>query len=353
MNHSRQQTWATLLDAGIVEGEALEYSSIESPWYVKIILAFSGWLASLFLLGFVGVAFSFVLESQVTSFIVGGLMIAVAYKFLGMCKNEFYEHLALSISLAGQALVIWSFFELIKEDRALFWILIATLQAGLALVMPNFTHRVCSSMAAGITLSLSLMTLNVPFLTSGIIMLAASWLWLNEFKYPRQIKSIRAIGYGLILALIPLNSKQFVNEMASLLFRNNHNAESWVQPWMGELLTSAVLLYVVWQLLQRYHLSAGSLYSKVAIIGALILCALSMEAQGITVGVIIILLGFAASNRVLQGLGIVSLLYYISFFYYSLNITLIEKALILLIMGLTMLAARWLLHQYLPSEEEA
>jgi len=219
--------------------------------------------------------------------------------------------------------------------------------------MPNFIHRVCSSMAAGITLSLSLMTLNVPFLSSGIIMLAASWLWLNEFKYPRQIKSIRTIGYGLILALIPLKSKQLVNEIASILFRNNHNAETWIQPWMGELLTSAVLLYVVWQLLQRYHLSANSLYSKVAIIGALILCGLSIEAQGITVGVMIILLGFTASNRVLQGLGIISLLYYISSYYYSLNITLIEKAQILLIMGLTMLAARWLLHQYLPSEEEA
>lgn len=353
MNHSIQQTWSTLLDAGIVQGEAPAHDNIESPWYVKILLAFSGWLASLFLLGFVGLAFSAVLDSQAASFIVGAVMIVVAYKFLGVRKNEFYEHLALSISLAGQVLVIWSFFKLIEHDRTLLLMLITLLQAGLALVMPNFIHRVGSSMVAGITFSLLMVSLNVPFLTSGIIMLVVAWLWLNEFKYPRQIKLVRAIGYGLILALIPLKSKLFLTEILSLWQRNNHHAETWIQPWMGELLTSAALLYVVWQLLQRHQLSVSSAYSKVAIIGALILCALSMEAQGIATGVMIILLGFSASNRVLQGLGIISLLYYISSYYYSLNITLIEKAQILLIMGLTMLAARWLLQQYLPAEEEA
>ena len=352
MNHTMQQTWSTLLDAGIVKGKAPERSEIESPWYVKILLAFSGWLASLFLLGFVGQAFAFVLKSQAISFIVGGAMIAVAYKFLGVRKNEFYEHLALSISLAGQALIIWSFFKLIDSDRTMFLIMIALLEAGLAIVMPNFIHRVCSSMAAGIALSMTLMSLNVAFISSGILMSAAAWLWLNEFKYPHRIKSLRAIGYGLILALLPLKSKLFVNDILSIWHKNNHDAEAWIQPWMGEMLTSAILLYVVWRLLQRYHLPVSSLYSKIALAGAFILCALSVEAQGITVGVMIILLGFSASNRVLQGLGIISFLYYISSYYYSLDITLIEKAQILLIMGLAMLAARWLMNKYLPSDEE-
>ena len=103
--------------------------------------------------------------------------------------------------------------------------------------------------------------------------------------------------------------------------------------------------------MQRYHLPVSSLYYKVVIVGALVLCGFSLEAQGITVAVMIVLLGFSTSNYVLQGLGIVSFLYYISSYYYMLNITLVEKAQILLILGLTMLTARWLLRRYLPADE--
>lgn len=353
MNHSMQQTWSTLEEAGIVKGNVPEQGNIESPWYVKVLLAFSGWLASLFILGFVGAAFVSVLKSQVMSFIVGGVMIAVAYKLLGVRKNEFYEHLALSVSLAGQALVIWSFFKLYDNDITTFLIPIVLLQTVLAIIMPNFVHRVFSSIAAGIAFSMALMSLNLAYMSSGILMFAVAWLWLNEFKHPQHIKSFRAIGYGLILALLPLKSKQFVNAIFSFVFSNKHDPVSWIQPWMGELLTSAVLLYVVWSLLQRYHLPVSSLYYKAAIAGALVLCGLSLEAQGVTVGVMIILLGFSISNRVLQGLGIVSFLYYISSYYYLLNITLIEKAQVLLIMGLTMISARWLMRRYLMSGEEA
>ncbi len=72
-----------------------------------------------------------------------------------------------------------------------------------------------------------------------------------------------------------------------------------------------------------------------------------------TAGMVVMLLGFAGGNRVLLGLGIVSLLFYISSYYYLLDATLLAKAQILLIVGLVLLAVRWLLLHPIPGGKEA
>ena len=84
---------------------------------------------------------------------------------------------------------------------------------------------------------------------------------------------------------------------------------------MGDALAGAVALYVVWQLLRRRGLAISEWLSVAALVGTALLCAVSFEAQGMTVGVVIILLRFAGGNRVLLGLGIASLLFYISSYY--------------------------------------
>jgi uncharacterized membrane protein len=124
--------------------------------------------------------------------------------------------------------------------------------------------------------------------------------------------------------------------------------ELWTQPWMGELLIGIITLYIIWQLLQRYGHSKLEPFSIVVFFGALLLCAFSMNANGITVGIAILLLGFAGSNRVLLGLGIVSLLFYISSYYYLLDATLLDKSQTLFIIGFVMLSLRWLLLRKMP-----
>ena len=114
-----------------------------------------------------------------------------------------------------------------------------------------------------------------------------------------------------------------------------------------------VTLYVVWHLLQRYGQAISERLSITALLGTLLLCAVSMEVQGITVGMFIILLGFAGANRVLLGLGIVSLLFYVSSYYYLLDATLLAKSQTLLIVGLVLLILRWLMLRILPVKKEA
>ena len=107
---------------------------------------------------------------------------------------------------------------------------------------------------------------------------------------------------------------------------------------------------VVWVLLRRWQVMAPGKIANWALAGAVMLAVFSLKIPGIPVGVCIILLGFAHGNRVLTGLGIGSLLLYLSTYYYSLNQTLLVKSQALAICGAVLLLLRWLLHWSLQQD---
>jgi hypothetical protein len=255
--------------------------------------------------------------------------------------------MALAVSLAGQALVVLALFNMTKDNRQMAWVLVTLFQIPLAVVMPHFVHRVLSSFIAAFAFSEVLGYRGVSDLGGSVLLLLAAGLWLNEFSYPQQMRKIRAIGYGLVLALVFLTGTASFDSGAI----GRWPTQQWLLPWAGELLTCAVMLYVVWRLLQNQGRVLSDRLTLVVLLGTLLLCAVSLEAQGITVGMVIMLLGFSGGNRVLLGLGIVSLLFYISSYYYLLDTTLLAKSQTLLIVGLVLLAVRWFILHLMPEEE--
>lgn len=350
MNQPSQPIWTTLQQAGLVRGDAPTTEKLESPWFVKVLLAFSGWLASLFLLGFFGVGFEIIFKNNIVAAIIGSLMIVGAYFILRIPKNEFFEHMGLAASLAGQALITWSLFDGLNDRVA--WVFVAVVQGVLAIVMPNFVHRVFSSFIAAFSFSAFLSVFGAPYIFSSIVMFIAAWLWLHEFQYPKQTRKIHAIGYGTVLGLIQLKGGSLFSFNLTGWRTVKTNTELWVQPWMAEVLAGVVLIYVVWQLLQRLGYRLPEPLTITALVCTVILSAVSMKAPGITVGMMILLLGFAGSNRILMGLGIVSLLFYISSYYYLLDASLLAKAQTLLITGVVLLLVRWLMLKMIRQEKE-
>ncbi|BBI48928.1 hypothetical protein HORIV_13490 [Vreelandella olivaria] len=75
---------------------------------MRVLQAFSGWLAALFLLGFVAMGVVFVVESPAASLGLGLAMIGAAYGLFRKARSDVLEHLALAVSLAGQLLIAWA-----------------------------------------------------------------------------------------------------------------------------------------------------------------------------------------------------------------------------------------------------
>ena len=350
MSEREASVWLTLEQAGIVQGDAPVAGELGSPWYLRVLLAFCGWLAAIFLLGFLGVAAFSVFDNTAFAFVIGLALIGVAYSLLKTPKTDFFEHAALAMSLAGQTLLAWVVFEATSIELSL--LIFSAIQFALAIFVPNFVHRVVTSFFATLCFLVALAEYDLPYLAGGIVSFAAAWLWLHEFKFPKRMRVQRAIGYGLVLALV-VSKMALISGFNSSRWRGvDEDASFLMQPWLGEMLASAALVYVVWHLLRRLGHGPFEPITLAAMVGAIVLSVASIEATGVSVGITIVLLGFAGSNRVLMGLGIAALIFYSSSYYYLLDATLLEKSKTLLIVGIVAFFARWLLLRVAPKSGE-
>ncbi|MCF8026286.1 MAG: DUF4401 domain-containing protein [Desulfobacteraceae bacterium] len=353
MNQSAKQPADILYQAGLAKSASSGENIPQSFWYVKMLLGFSGWLAAFLLLCFLAPAFDFFIENKPALLITGGLMICSAFGLLRVSGNDFYQHLALALSLAGQALVIFLIFDSVPDRGVLAWLGVFAFEAILAAVIPDFVHRVFCSFVGAVAFARMLTYLGCPHIAGGVLMLAASFFWLNEFSCLLRIKTIQAIGYGLVLALILFETITLLGYNGGWSPFTSSSPVFQTAPWMGEVLIASAALYVVLHLLNRHKQPMPGAVSISAFLGTLVVCLVSVKVQGLTVGMVILLLGFAGANRVLMGLGIVSLLFYISSYYYLLETTLLAKALTLLVVGLVLLCLRWLMLHMLPAPKEA
>lgn len=341
MKHNTAQAWAILRENGCVDGEAPEGEDFASPWFVKALLAFSGWLAAIFLLGFIGVAFEFILKNGPASCTVGLVLVGCGFALLRMEDNDFVGHLGLAVSLAGQALAVYGIYEITGHHEMRVWLFLALLQCVLAALMPNEVHRVVSSMVGALAFSMAFSDQGILPVISAAVMLGASFCWLHEFHYPNRMNQIRAMGYGLVLALMALEcTTLFGNRVLGNSFGHSHTG-FWSHPWFGEGLMGAVAVTVVWTLLRRYKQPVNGRLSILALVGTVFLCAVSINVKGLIVGMFILCLGFYGSNSTLLGLGMVSLIVSMSSYYYLLDATLLEKSLSLFLTGLFLLCVRW------------
>lgn len=346
-----------LRDGDVALLPVTQASGPEAPWFVKLLLAIAGWLAAAFMLGFLALGVAPLIESSVASFGLGLLMLTAAYGLLRIPRNDFVEHLALTFSLVGQLLIAWVIVSILEGVAAGLWWSLLGLQALLALIMPNSVHRVFSAFAASLALHIALAESGAPYITAGLVLLALTWVWLNEFRWPRQLRRLQSLGYGLVLGLLAI---QYLARFGQPWLDwgepgggTQGLAFDWLGPWVAEALSAVALLLLLRHLFQRSGHNAGGAISLGAYGGVVLLFLASLQAYGLTQGAVVLALGFAIGNRLLMGLGVVSLLFSVSSYYYLLDVTLLTKAQTLLLLGVLLLAMRWLLRRWLPITQES
>jgi hypothetical protein len=341
MSAAAAALWARLARAGLVSGEMPAAQDAAAPWYVRVMLCFAGLLAAAFLLGFVAVGAPFLIENRTAASATGLALVAAAYAlFRSAPRSDFGAMFALAVSFAGQALFIFGFLALFDQGAgAGTWLAITAVELVLALVMPNFIHRLSSAYAAGVAATYALVSLGAGAFAAGLALLVA-FLWLNEARFARNHAVLAPLAYGLTLAFIHIEALAFGGEWMAV--PSMQEATPWGAAWMGEALVSAALLATVVTLLKR----AGTAWDDRRAAPAIGACAAiglaSLEAPGIAGGLMIVVLGHANGNRVLAGLGVAGLVFYVSAYYYLLELTLMRKSAVLAATGVVLLAARWI-----------
>ncbi len=175
--------WMKLEQANLVQGDMPNMDLVKSPWYIKMLLAISGWLGAIFLLGFFIVVFSVLLGVSAVSFFMSLPLFIIAYYILRAPNNEFYEHLGLALSLAGQVLLVVSILE--WNSPELIWLTVGGFQLLLTYFMPSFLHRIASSLFAVMSFAASLAIMGMPHLLGSLLIFPVAWLCLHEFSFVR------------------------------------------------------------------------------------------------------------------------------------------------------------------------
>ena len=334
-----------LVQAGITLNDLASPPPPSSPWFVRALQAFSGWLAALFLLGFIATAVVLVLESPLASLVAGGTLIGSAFALLRVTHNDVLEHMALAFSLAGQLLMAWSAIDVWGVTAALWWALLV-LQSGLALMMPSQVHRCLSAFSASLALTMALSAIGLAQEAKGVVLLTMTWLWLNECRWHKRIRAVQAWGFGLLISLLVLQVMEYSGLQTELSASNAHWLSFWLADGLSAGLIALALVCVIHQAFRQR--TTPMMTQRLMIYAAVALVAVvSGDMPGLGVGIVVLFLGFVIALRVVMASGILMLLVAVSRYYYSLEATLMVKSLLLLAMGILLLSLRWGLTRWL------
>jgi hypothetical protein len=338
---SGAELWDRLSAEGLVDGGMPEPERSQSPWFVRVMLGISGWIGALFLLGFVGTAFALILQDAAYAALVGAACCVGAYALFQITDgNDFGEQFGLAASLVGQVLIAVGLADFLKTDDPAFYLALAAVEAGLALAVPNFLHRVLATSGAAVALALAVNQLSLNGLAAPLLCAGLAWVWLDPKRWAGAGRIWRPIGSGLVLALLLVETFRLFG--AEQWFGVRNEAPGWFAlhgPLLGRGLTAAVLVWVAAVLTLREEAHGAGRVSPFTVGATILFGLMALMAPGLASAALVLLLGFAAGSRILAALGILSLLGFVAHFYYSLQASLLDKSGILALTGLLLLAA--------------
>ncbi|MCF6300766.1 MAG: GDYXXLXY domain-containing protein [Proteobacteria bacterium] len=353
--------WLSLKEKNLVKGEMPKLNSeatFDSIWYIRLMQGIAGWIAALFMLGFLAMILDLALfrANNPTSILTVALLcnISAYFLFLKLQKNEFMTQLALVVSLAGQLLFAWGLFDSLSNNgtNALFALFVY--QMVLAFVMPNFIHRLLSTWFSMFALFWAMGEIELFYLAKVMMAVAFVGLWMNERSWGGvRNKLFEPIGYGLAIALMQINTHVFTGVH---IFSNkaSSNTDWWYlySPWLATLILAGLFVYVVYRFLLENKIALNSRAAQLSAIGAVVLMLSGTPVVGAGSAILVLLVGFSRQRKALIALGVLALISFISWYYYNLSISLLYKSLILLVAGLLMLLGRVLSQKLLEGENE-
>ncbi|MEX2496439.1 MAG: DUF4401 domain-containing protein [Woeseia sp.] len=328
-------------------GALLEHLQSVQPWYVRAMVGFGAWLASLFVIG--SVAGIGIAVGGVTLLGIGLVVAAVALR--KQSDNDFLVQSALAGSLAGQAMLAWGIADLTGGNEELLCAMIIAISAVLFFVFPDRIHRVLSVLFAASALTALIYLLEMNALVPVLGPAFAGALVMVQEKRSRLI----AGGFGELVR--PLENGLMLSAFGCLMLSTVYVLPElgldfvvYPRPWISTVLLGALFLYVgsrTWPPLLEHagKAAAPGVYALMVLV-----IAVAWAVPGLLLALIVVMLGAATGNRSFVGAGIAFLTLFITAYFYAIETTMLTKSITLIATGATILLARSvLLHLLSPA----
>lgn len=347
---ARLELWERLRRARLVEGDVP--SGPSSPWYIRTMLGIAGWIGACFILGFIGAGFAMVMRSAGAASLAALLCCGGAYAIFRLpSKGDFAGQFGLALGLAGQALFAVAIFKEAGANISLGSFAFFCIEALLTLLMPNFMHRVFTTVAAVAALFIASAQTGLHGGVFSLTAAACALVWRGETRLAARAELWQPVGYGLAIGVLQIATASSLGE--GMVSRLHHGEADWLQRHgteIGTALVAVIFIAVTVEILKNLEIDVSS-REGIAILSCMaVVMAVSFPTHRLAAAALILILGFAGGNRVLFGLGLLALASFLSHYYYQMRETLLIKSMILAATGALLLVARWGLLRLIPAK---
>lgn len=344
---SNQLLWNKLTEKNLVIGQKPEDEE-HIPWYIRFMQGFAGWIAAMFLLGFFAAAFGLLFRNANSELlIISGLLCSVGtYLIIRLQKNDFFDQLGVALSLCGQLMFAIGLF-MMRLDLSVSLFILGFYQLILAKIIEQYAHRLITTLFGVFAILLAINSIGLYGLGSAFLAVLFSFIWIKESSWNKSINFWEPVGYGIAITMV--FSSGFLLTGKHLMRETFRSGSGWLfqhAHLINSLIIALIFLNLVIVLLKENKIAMNSKTAILGLLAAAGLILISFKISGISTGLLIVIIGFARQRAVLIVFGWLSVVSFFSWYYYNLQATLLEKSIILIVLGVIMLAA-WLGIRYI------
>ena len=350
MRLAMQQVIARLVDESLAPADTPERARValkpevegHLPWYMSVAVAIGAWLATSFLL--VAIFAISGLRSETAQIVVGVMLAAGGIFARRESDTEFVRWAAVAVALAGLGLITVGVGGATDSPVGAATACLITSIAFVWLA-PDNTLRFLSTLSAGGALFVWLVGNKLPFgYDLGIVIVLAAIAFVWRYRLAEREDSLaellEPVGYALLVVLFAALLGRTLATSSHSHWSVDLSRDVGALGPLATIVCTFALVALAWRVLDEHGSSLSSPTSFAVLAGIVLLGAGTLESPGIVAGIAALMLAFDRRNVVLLGMAAIFLIVFSSFFYYSLEITLLQKSGVLIGSGLLLLAIR-------------
>lgn len=318
----------------------------QSGLAIKVLTIFGGFLATISFIAFFIAAGLY--DSAEGLLVFGSVFIVVSVLLNRFYNKLLIETFSVTMYASGLALTGWGIAAMDWDVN-----MIPITYIGVAGVVVFLTRSYILSFLSVLVVSGSLIALilnneyfDLIHLYNAVCTITMTYLFLNEGKAISTNSRLSELYYpirtglvfSLIFGLIILGKKGFIPITENLV-------------WLSSIVMVLAVLYLIINILKILSVESARSKALVLIPCGMILLT-TVFSPAISGAILILLLSFMVSYRTGMAIGVISLIYFISQYYYDLNFSLLTKSIMLMSSGVLFLLLYYFTAKKMDTDEK-
>ena len=310
----------------------------QTPWYVRLVVGFGAWITAVvaMLLGGAIVLLLLEIESALALAVIGAIYLGLGVWLLRQPDARlFATQMGIATAGAGAALVSAGF----AGEAGEVWVALPVSAAIAVMIFLVTTNRTLQFLAAALVAAVFVITLEterVPYALEIVALATPVGVYL--LMNPPQ----RDVGPAALVLLLAFPLYSIFIAPDTIWGRDGQ-----VGGWVARAVHIALFAWLV--LGYRRHRGTGIDEKVIAAIAVAALVCLLLPAGG-SAALLLMTLAYVTGSMTLAALGVVLQAQFIIRYYYSLEMTLLNKSFLLMAVGIVILATWWLAQRKEPRE---